>query len=123
MAFLRFSRDRRGYENTYLLHAARPRGDKDRPRLLYWFRTPPHLKVGRTAFDDEVIRQLEDEYPDLEFDWTQLLESAASGAADRNGAPRDVPEPSSSSDSPTGGDDASARPSRRHRRRGRPPAG
>ena len=82
MAFLRFSRDRRGYENTFLLHAAPPAAEKDRPRLLYWFRTPPHLRVGRTPFDDDAMRLLENQYPDVEFDWTRLLESTAAASAD-----------------------------------------
>lgn len=73
MPFLRFSRDRRGYESTYLLHSARRRSDKDASSLLYWFRTPPHVKVGRTAFDEDTIRVLEDGHPDVEFDWPRIL--------------------------------------------------
>ncbi len=73
MPFLRFSKDRRGYENTYLLHSSRRRNDKDRPALLYWFRTPPHVKVGRAAFDESAIRALEDQHPGVEFDWPRIL--------------------------------------------------
>ena len=73
MPFLRFSKDRRGYENTYLLHSSRRRNDKDRPTLLYWFRTPPHVKVGRAAFDETAIRALEDQHPGVEFDWPRIL--------------------------------------------------
>ena len=73
MPFLRFSKDRRGYENTYLLHSSRRRNDKDRPALLYWFRTPPHVKVGRAAFDETAIRALEDQHPGVEFDWPRIL--------------------------------------------------
>ena len=73
MPFLRFSKDRRGYENTYLLHSSRRRNDKDRPTLLYWFRTPPHVKVGRAAFDENAIRALEDQHPGVEFDWPRIL--------------------------------------------------
>jgi hypothetical protein len=73
--FLRFSRDRRGYENTFLLRAIRKRGEKERPALLYWFRTPPHVKVGRAAFDEDAIRFLEDQHPDLAFDWPRILEA------------------------------------------------
>jgi hypothetical protein len=90
VAFLRFSRDRRGYENTFLLHASRQHGEKERPRLLYWFRTPPHLKVGRTPFDEDAIRLLEDQYPDVEFDWTRLREAPApsgEGGAEGEGTP------------------------------------
>lgn len=73
MPFLRFSKDRRGYESTYLLHSSRRRNDKDRPTLLYWFRTPPHVKVGRAAFDETAIRALEDQHPGVEFDWPRIL--------------------------------------------------
>jgi hypothetical protein len=73
--FLRFSRDRRGYENTFLLHGSRKRGDQDRPQLLYWFRTPPHVKVGRAAFDEDAIRALEGCHPEVEFDWPSILET------------------------------------------------
>jgi len=82
--FLRFSKDRRGYENTYLLHSSRRRNDKDRPSLLYWFRTPPHVKVGRAAFDETAIRALEDQHPGVEFDWPRILATRP---------PAEAPEP------------------------------
>jgi len=122
VAFLRFSRDRRGYENTYLLHATRPQGDKDRPRLLYWFRSPPHLKVGRAAFDDDARRLLEDGHPDVDFDWARLLESAAS-AGEQNGKAADGNESSASFESSPVGGDTPARGPRHRRRRARPPNG
>ena len=56
MPFLRLTRDRRGFENTYLLHAAHP-GDK--PRLLYWYRTAPGVGLGRPPLDEEAIRTLD----------------------------------------------------------------
>ena len=37
---LRFTRDKRGYENTYVVHSPRRR-HAGAPRILYWFRTPP----------------------------------------------------------------------------------
>lgn len=72
MPYLRFSRDKRGYENTYLLHTYR-RGGQSRPSLLYWFRTPPGVKVGRLPLDEEAIRAIEENHPDLSFDWTKML--------------------------------------------------
>lgn len=69
---MRFSRDRRGYENTFVLHGERRRG-KGRARLLYWFRTPPEVKVGRSALDEEAIRLIEELNPDIDFDWTRIL--------------------------------------------------
>jgi hypothetical protein len=72
--FLRFTRDRRGYENTYLVHTTRRRG-RDHARVLYWYRSPPHIKVGRPALDEEAIRTLERSNPDVVFDWTAILQA------------------------------------------------
>jgi hypothetical protein len=54
------------------MHAFR-KGGHGEPRILYWFRTPPYIKVGRTAIDEEAIRLLEAQHPDVVFDWTQIL--------------------------------------------------
>ena len=70
MPVLRFARDPRGYESTYLVEAAR-KGSQ--ACLLYWFRTPPHVKVGRAAFDEDAIRLLEQQHPDIDFDWDRIL--------------------------------------------------
>jgi hypothetical protein len=75
VTFMRVSRDQRGYETTLLLHARRP---GDRPRILYWYRTAPGVRVGRRALDEEAIRAIEEQHPDVEFDWPQLLEEAES---------------------------------------------
>src|SRR5439155_25171519 len=72
MPFLRFSRDKRGYENFYIVHSTNRRG-KSRPRILYWFRTPPHVKVGRVPFDDAVRRTIEEQNPGVAFDWKTLM--------------------------------------------------
>jgi hypothetical protein len=69
---LRFSKDKRGYENTFLVQPSRRKG-KGRTRILYWFRTPPGVRVGRGPLDEEAIRLLEATNPDLEFDWTRIL--------------------------------------------------
>jgi hypothetical protein len=45
--------------------------------VLYWFRTPPNVKVGRPALDQEAIRWIEEHNPDIEFDWPKILESSA----------------------------------------------
>jgi hypothetical protein len=73
MPFLRFSRDKRGYESTYLCHTFR-RGGKQELRVLYWFRTPPDVKVGRLALDSVAIHAIEESNPDLKFDWGKILE-------------------------------------------------
>jgi hypothetical protein len=75
MAFLRFNRDTRGYEYFCLVQQTTNRRGKVRPRLLYWFRTPPNLKVGRQPFDDAVQRALEAQNPDIHFDWPAILDT------------------------------------------------
>jgi hypothetical protein len=74
LPFLRFTRDKRGYETTSLVHAGRQRG-RARQRILYWFRTPPGVKVGRPALDEDAIRWIEEHNPDIEFDWQKILEA------------------------------------------------
>jgi hypothetical protein len=73
---LRFSRDKRGYEHTFVIHSDRRRG-RSRTRILYWFRTPPGVKVGRSALDETAIRSIEESNPDIEFDWTRILKEQA----------------------------------------------
>jgi hypothetical protein len=71
--FVRFSRDKRGYEHVYLVHASgHRRGKPPAPRVLYWYRTPPGVKVGREPFDETTRRALEGQYPNLIFDWEQI---------------------------------------------------
>jgi hypothetical protein len=70
---VRFSRDKRGYEYVYLVHTPVKRGKPGRPRVLYWYRTPPGVRVGRKAFDDEVRQRLERQNPDLTFDWQAIV--------------------------------------------------
>lgn len=72
MPYLRFSRNKRGYEHTFVLHAFRGEG-QSKPRLLYWFRTPPGVRVGRHPLDEEAIRAIEENNPNLAFDWGRML--------------------------------------------------
>jgi hypothetical protein len=73
VAFLKFSRDKRGYEHFYLVQpSARA---KSRPRVLYWFRTPPNVKIGRSPFDPEVQRALETQNPEVSFDWERIVQT------------------------------------------------
>ena len=72
MPFIRYSRDKRGYETTVVLHAYRPGQGAQRSRVLYMFRSPSNLKVGRRALDEEVTQALEHTHPDLAFDWQAL---------------------------------------------------
>ena len=73
MPFVRFSRDKRGYEHIYLVHAPQGRGRPGPAKVLYWYRTPPGVKVGREPFDEPVRRALEAEYPNLQFDWKRIV--------------------------------------------------
>ena len=98
MPFLRFTRDKRGYETTALVHAFRGRHGRTRQKLLYWFRTPPSVKVGRPALDEEAIRFIEEHNPEIDFDWQKILAAtppAAAPAEDvrgRRGVRRGKPE-------------------------------
>jgi hypothetical protein len=69
---LRFSRDKRGYEHFYLVQPIGRQG-RSRPRILYWFRTPPNVRVGRHLFEDDTRRALETRFPDMTFEWDKLL--------------------------------------------------
>ena len=73
MPFLRVIRDKRGYETTYLMHLYRE-GHRQRSRILYVFRSPGGVRVGRTALDPEVLREIEAQYPDIAFDWKDVRE-------------------------------------------------
>ena len=52
------------------MHADRP---GDRPRLLYWYRTAPGIVLGRPALDEDAIRTIEEQHPDIDFDWPAIL--------------------------------------------------
>jgi hypothetical protein len=84
MPFLRVSRDRRGFEELAILHQDHRRG-RARPSLLYWFRTPAGIRVGRRLLDEETRRRIESAHPEIIFDWSKL-----GGAASR-AAPEQVP--------------------------------
>jgi hypothetical protein len=75
MAFLRFTRDKRGYEHFSLVEATTNRRGKSRTRLLYWYRTPPNVRVGREPFDESVRRALETQNPNVQFDWRKIVET------------------------------------------------
>jgi hypothetical protein len=72
--FLRVIRDKRGYETTYLMHWYRE-GARQRSRILYVFRTPGGVRVGRESLDPEVLRDLEAQHPDIAFDWKAVLDN------------------------------------------------
>jgi hypothetical protein len=75
VAFLRIVRDKRGYEYFSLVQATTGRRGKVRQRILYWYRTPPNIKVGRPPLDQEARRALEAQNPDVQFDWDALRDT------------------------------------------------
>jgi len=72
--FLRVIRDKRGYETTYLMHLYRD-GLRQRSKILYMFRTPGGARVGRDPLEPDVLRQIESQYPDIQFNWATVRES------------------------------------------------
>src|SRR5689334_8852598 len=58
-------------------------GNRQRSRILYVFRTPGGVRVGRDALDKDVLKQIEAQHPDIEFDWNavfhnqQVIETAS----------------------------------------------
>lgn len=74
MPFLRVIRDKRGYETTYLMHWYRE-GTRQRSRILYIFRTPGGVRVGRESLEPEVLRDIEAHHPDITFDWKAVLDN------------------------------------------------
>ena len=50
--------------------------------MLYWFRTPPGVKVGRAALDEDAIRLIEQLNPGIEFDWPRILKGQGSPATE-----------------------------------------
>ena len=76
MAFLRVSRDRRGYEHTFLIRQE-PRKGHGRSSIVYWFRTPTHVRIGRQPLDDDTIGRLDELHPHQVFDWPKLRQSLA----------------------------------------------
>lgn len=45
--------------------------------MIYWYRTAPGLRLGRPALDDGAMRTLEEQYPDIDFDWPYILDMAS----------------------------------------------
>ena len=49
-------------------------GHRQRSRILYVFRSPGGVRVGRGALDPDVLREIEVQYPDIAFDWKDVRE-------------------------------------------------
>src|SRR5688572_4936574 len=50
-------------------------GNRQRSRILYVFRTPGGVRVGRDPLEPDVLRTIEAQYPDIEFDWKAVVEN------------------------------------------------
>ena len=74
MPFLRVIRDKRGYETTYLMHWFRE-GSRQRSRILYVFRTPGGVRVGRDPLDPAILREIETRHPDIAFEWRAIRDN------------------------------------------------
>lgn len=74
MPFLRVIRDKRGYETTYLIHWYRE-GPKQRSKVLFVFRTPSGVRVGRAPFEPSVMREIEAQNPDIPIAWDEVRAS------------------------------------------------
>src|SRR5258706_7389593 len=48
-------------------------GNRQHSRILYVFRTPGGVRVGREALDSEVLKQIEAQHPEIEFDWSAVF--------------------------------------------------
>jgi len=57
---------------VYLIHTDDRGGRSSPARMLYWFRSPPGVKVGREPFDEGVRQALEAAYPTVAFDWKRI---------------------------------------------------
>src|SRR5690349_18326449 len=68
-------------------------GTRQRSRILYVFRSPGGVRVGREALEPAVLKQIEAQHPDIEFDWQavfhnqQVIESAPEVRRPRKRAP------------------------------------
>src|SRR5688572_22571281 len=50
-------------------------GVRQRSKILYMFRTPGGARVGRDPLEPDVLRQIESQYPDIQFNWVTVRES------------------------------------------------
>ena len=41
--------------------------------MLYWYRTAPGVALGRAPLDEEAIRTIEEQHPNIDFDWPAIL--------------------------------------------------
>ena len=116
MPFLRVIRDKRGYETTYLMHWQRE-GSRQHSRILYVFRTPGGVRVGREALEADILKQIEAQHPDIAFDWgavfhnRQIVETSTEPRRPRKRAPAETPADAPAAAPPAQQQQQPARPS------------
>jgi len=101
-------------------------GNRQRSRILYAFRTPGGVRVGREPLETEVLRDIESLFPAIAFDWKavlsnrQVIESApeprlrkrrSTEAAAAEGQAPEAAAPPAPAAAPSGPATAPARPS------------
>lgn len=64
------------------MHAYRPQQGPQRTRVLYLFRSPSHIRMGRQPLDEEIREALEHTHPDVSFDWSALSRESVSVRSD-----------------------------------------
>src|SRR5688500_7795167 len=50
-------------------------GARQRSRILYVFRSPGGVRVGRESLEPAILRDIEANYPDIAFDWKAVLDN------------------------------------------------
>ena len=50
-------------------------GNRQRTRILYVFRTPGGVRVGRDPLEPEVLREIEAQHPDIAFEWKAIRDN------------------------------------------------
>ena len=55
------------------MHTPTRRGKPGRSHVLYWYRTPPGVRIGRKPFSEDVQRMLEAQNPGVSFDWPAII--------------------------------------------------
>lgn len=50
-------------------------GARQRSRILYVFRTPGGVRVGRASLEPEVLHHIQTHHPEIAFDWKAVIET------------------------------------------------
>jgi len=72
MPHLRTQRDKRNVDTVALFQSEGRDDGHGRARLVYFFKSPAWVRIGRTALDAEARQTLAAQYPDVRFEWDRL---------------------------------------------------